>query len=176
MLAKWNRRINLTSLPLDPVSDLSIDRLVIEPLIAARWIRNQDRLFVDIGTGGGSPAIPLKLAVPQVHLVMVEVKVRKSAFLREVIRELHLENVEVETRRYEELLTRPDLTGAVDVCSIRAVRSETGLWKAIAGLAASRCRILWFADSQGERWPSFEILHTERFAHGGTLTVLEQIR
>ena len=41
---------------------------------------------MDVGSGGGSPAIPLKLAVPRLALTMVEVKARKSAFLREAVR------------------------------------------------------------------------------------------
>ena len=45
---------------------------------------------IDIGSGGGSPAIPLKLAAPRIKLWMVESKTRKSAFLREAIRQLDL--------------------------------------------------------------------------------------
>ena len=47
--------------------------------------------LMDIGSGGGSPAIPLKLALPHLHLTMVEAKVRKSAFLREASRQLELD-------------------------------------------------------------------------------------
>ena len=36
---------------------------------------------MDVGSGGGSPAIPLKLALPRLRLTMVEAKARKSAFL-----------------------------------------------------------------------------------------------
>ena len=43
---------------------------------------------MDIGSGGGSPAIPFKLAVPRLGLTMVEAKARKSAFLREAVRQL----------------------------------------------------------------------------------------
>ncbi len=64
---------------------------------------------MDVGSGGGSPAIPLKLAVPRLRLTMVEAKARKSAFLREAVRHLGLEQRSVETARYEELLARPDL-------------------------------------------------------------------
>jgi 16S rRNA (guanine527-N7)-methyltransferase len=69
---------------------------------------------MDIGSGGGSPAIPLKLSAPAASLTMVEVKARKSAFLREAIRTLRLERSSVETARYE-LLARPELHEAVDM-------------------------------------------------------------
>src|SRR4029079_8095378 len=77
-----------------------------------------------IGSGGGSPAIPMKLCAPTVELTMVEAKARKSAFLREAVRTLRLERTTVETARYEELLARPELHESFDVLSLRAVRVE----------------------------------------------------
>ena len=79
---------------------------------------------MDIGSGGGSPAIPMKLALPLAKLTMVEVKARKSAFLREAVRTLKLENSTVETSRYEELLARPELHESFGVLSLRAIRVE----------------------------------------------------
>jgi 16S rRNA (guanine527-N7)-methyltransferase len=120
LLARWNRKINLTALT-DP--DAAIDRLLLEPLVAARFLPFSTARLLDVGSGGGSPAIPLKLAAPGLSLVMVEVKVRKSAFLREAVRQLDLDAI-VETSRYEELLARPELYEAFDAVSIRAVRTE----------------------------------------------------
>ena len=122
LLSRWNLKINLTSLS-DP--DEAIDRLILEPLLAARYLPPGPTRLMDIGSGGGSPAIPLMLAAPRVDLTMVEVKARKSAFLREAIRHVGLENARVETARAEELLTRTDLHEAFDVLSMRAVRLET---------------------------------------------------
>jgi 16S rRNA (guanine527-N7)-methyltransferase len=123
LLALWNTRINLTALNLES-ADEAVDRLLIEPLAAARWLPPPPCALLDIGSGGGSPAIPLKLAVPGARLIMVEAKTRKSAFLREAIRKLQLADTSVETARFEELLTRPDLHEAVDVVTVRAVRIE----------------------------------------------------
>jgi 16S rRNA (guanine527-N7)-methyltransferase len=120
LLALWNQKINLTALD-DP--DTAIDRLILEPLIAARHLP-AGAAVLDIGSGGGSPAIPLKLAAPRIKLWMVESKTRKSAFLREAIRQLDLRESFVETRRYEELLTSPTLHESMDVVTIRAVRVE----------------------------------------------------
>jgi 16S rRNA (guanine527-N7)-methyltransferase len=122
LLAKWNRKINLTALD-DP--DEAIDRLLLEPVAAARHVPPGTAAIMDIGSGGGSPAIPLKLAVSSAELVMVEVKARKSAFLREAVRHLGLRDVTVETSRYEELLTKPALLEHFDVVSLRAVRIES---------------------------------------------------
>lgn len=122
LLACWNRKINLTSIT---QPDEAIDRLLLEPLVAMRYLPAGRPLTVlDIGSGGGSPAIPLKLAAPDITLSMVESKVRKSAFLREAVRHLALSATRVETSRYEELLTRPDLHEAADIVTVRAVRVD----------------------------------------------------
>jgi 16S rRNA (guanine527-N7)-methyltransferase len=120
LLALWNSKINLTALD-DP--DSAIDRLILEPLLAARHLP-EGASVIDIGSGGGSPAIPLKLAAPRIKLWMVESKTRKSAFLREAIRQLDLRESFVETKRYEELLSLPTLHESMDVVTIRAVRVE----------------------------------------------------
>jgi 16S rRNA (guanine527-N7)-methyltransferase len=121
LLSRWNRKINLASL--DDLDD-SLDRLLLEPVAAAKYLSPAINRLIDIGSGGGSPAVPFKLALPQISLTMVEVKARKSAFLREAIRQLGLERAVVENARYEELLARPELHEACDVVSLRAVRTE----------------------------------------------------
>lgn len=121
LLSRWNRKINLTALD-NP--DEAIDRLLLEPVLAARHLPDHSSAVMDVGSGGGSPAIPMKLASPSSSLTMVEVKARKSAFLREAVRVLRLDKATVETSRYEELLTRPELHEGFSVLSLRAVRVE----------------------------------------------------
>jgi 16S rRNA (guanine527-N7)-methyltransferase len=125
LLAKWNEKINLTSFPLPPGGeDKGVDRLLIEPVVAARHVPAGAKKALDVGSGGGSPAIPLKLAAPQLHLRMVESKTRKAVFLREALRALGVKDAEVESARFEELLARPELHEALDLVTIRAVRVE----------------------------------------------------
>ena len=125
LLTKWNAKINLTAFRLTPEGDdAAIDRLIIEPVIAARYVPENARTLLDAGSGGGSPAIPLKLASANLALRMVEVKTRKAVFLREAVRALGLRDAEVETSRFEELLPRAELHEALDLVSIRAVRVE----------------------------------------------------
>jgi len=83
LLAKWNAKVNLTAFRLAPGGeDEAIDRLLLEPVAAARYLPADAVTLLDAGSGGGSPAIPLKLAAPQRKLRMVEVKTRKAVFLR----------------------------------------------------------------------------------------------
>ena len=120
LLVRWNSRMNLTALD---DSDAGLDRLVVEPLAAARWLPRRGRL-IDIGSGSGSPAIPLQIVKPELTVRMVEGKVRKGAFLREASRQLKLKRSVVEDSRYEELLTRPELHESHHVLTVRAVRVE----------------------------------------------------
>lgn len=122
LLARWNARINLTALNLTS-GDEAIDRLLVEPLIAARCVKPADARLIDIGSGGGSPAIPLAIAAPGLTLTMVESKIRKSAFLREAIRTLEL-TADVQTHRYESLLAEPGMHEFADILSLRAVRVD----------------------------------------------------
>lgn len=144
LLAKWNRKINLTSLDVDPPTDEAIDRLIIEPLAGAQLVRPGDRLVIDVGSGGGSPAIPFKLAAPQLRSVMVEVKTRKSAFLREAVRQLALRDTVVEMHLVQELLPRVDLHEAADLVTVRAVRMDLALLGPIRSFLRPAGRVIWF--------------------------------
>lgn len=124
LLAVWNAKINLTGLRLSECSPEALDRLLIEPLVAARHVPPSATRMLDVGSGGGSPALPLAMAASHLHLLMVESKTRKSVFLREAIRVLELPGADVVTARFEELLARPDLHEAHDLVTIRAVRIE----------------------------------------------------
>ncbi len=127
LLAHWNTRINLTSLPLEPPTAQSIDRLCIEPLTAAALVKPRVSIWFDLGSGGGSPAIPLQLVNPAQRLIMVESKERKAAFLREAIRELPVAGAEVEVSRIEEVAADPHNAGIADLITVRAVRMEASL-------------------------------------------------
>lgn len=150
LLAAWNERINLTALE-EP--DDAIDRLILEPLVASRHLAGATRLM-DIGSGGGSPAIPLKILNPGLTLVMVESKIRKGAFLREAIRQLGLTNTIVENRRFEELLAEPGYHEFADVLTIRAVRVQRSILRALQAFVRPGGQILLF---RGPGEETFEV-------------------
>lgn len=150
LLSRWNRKINLTALE---NVDEAIDRLLLEPVIAARHISVRAPRLMDVGTGGGSPAIPLMMAIPEASLVMVEVKARKSAFLREAIRHLDLKGASVETSRYEELLARPELHERFDLLSLRAVRVEAKVMMTLQAFLKPGGQVLMFRGPSGPAAP-----------------------
>ena len=148
LLTKWNAKINLTAFRLSPEgTDEAIDRLLIEPVSAASYVPENARSLLDAGSGGGSPAIPLKLASANLSLRMVEVKTRKAVFLREAVRELGLRDAFVETSRFEELLPRAELHEALDLVSIRAVRVETRTLNTLQAFLRPGGKLLLFRGS-----------------------------
>jgi 16S rRNA (guanine527-N7)-methyltransferase len=147
LLARWNRRINLTSLPLDaPIPAKTIDRLIVEPLCAADWLTDGDRRWVDLGSGGGSPALPLRLASPSGTLAMVEARARKCAFLREAVRVLQLPRTEVLATRFEDLSFGRD----IDLITLRAVRLDADLADLVRGWLGPEGKVLSFGGSPVE--------------------------
>jgi 16S rRNA (guanine527-N7)-methyltransferase len=119
LLTHWNRKINLTSL-LDPAQ--AIDRLLLEPVSSAEHFPAGVRL-ADLGSGGGSPALPLALALGSPELLMIESRTRKAAFLREAARELGVTAV-VEAVRFEALLGRDEYASWAGLVTMRAVRPD----------------------------------------------------
>jgi 16S rRNA (guanine527-N7)-methyltransferase len=145
LLGQWNAKMNLTALPLDPPTDETFDRLLVEPLAASRQVHaDVASVWFDMGSGGGSPAIPLKIARPQLRLTMIESKERKSAFLREVVRTLELVNTVVLTARFEEVAISPEHLGKVDLITVRAVKTDHDLFETVKKLLSPSGRLLLF--------------------------------
>ena len=119
LLQKWSRRMNLTGLKDE---SMIARRHFLEPIAIADLLDDRGRL-VDLGSGNGFPAVPLKVLRPGLELVLVESSERKSAFLRAVIRELGLSGARVETRRVRRLDDLMDLLPC-RYLTLRAIRAD----------------------------------------------------
>ena len=146
LLDLWNRRMNLTALE-DQAS--AVDRLIVEPVMASALVPPDAKWLVDVGTGGGSPAIPLKIMRPELALTMIEVKAKKGVFLREVARHLSLQRVTVETAPFEKALVTLEFSGRGAI-SIRAVRVEAKDLALFAAKLSGGGQLLWFLGSYQE--------------------------
>ena len=147
LLLQWDERMNLTALD---GGEAGLDRLVIEPLLAVRHIPEGAATLVDIGSGGGSPAIPIKVARPGLFVRMVEARMRKAVFLREAVRHLNLSGAVVERCRYEDLEGRPELQEAHDVLTVRGVRVDETAAGRFEGLVRDGGTLLFFGAAGGK--------------------------
>jgi len=145
LIARWSRTINLTSLSLNPPSEEAIDRLFLEPLAAAAFFPAGADHWVDLGSGGGSPAIPLKIRLVSPALVLTEARERKAVFLREVIRQLGLADSEVIIGRFEELAVAR--SGWADVITSRAVAADKLLAATARRLLKPQGQLLLFQSA-----------------------------
>lgn len=173
LLARWNEKINLTAFQLREPTDEAIDRLIIEPLVAARHLPSSAFRLIDIGSGSGSPAIPICLACPEAIATLVEAKTRKSVFLREAQRHLGLDGVSVETARFEQLLTWPELHEAFDVLTIRAVRVESARLRTLQAFVRPGGDLYWFRGPSGPDAPGNLI---PPLTWHGTFALVENLR
>ena len=145
LLNHWNKRINLSALPLEAMDDEAIDRVLIKPLVAADAVSERPLRWWDLGSGGGSPALPIRIVRPDAQLTMVEARSRKVAFLREAVRELSLSSVDVVAGRFEDVIGRAEQCGTSELVTVRAVRIDTMLLELSRGLLKKGGDLLLFA-------------------------------
>jgi 16S rRNA (guanine527-N7)-methyltransferase len=79
------------------------------------------RTVVEVGSGGGLPGLPLKIARPELRVTLIEADGRKAAFLVRACAELGLQGVEVLDRRAEDAGRDDRHREAFDAAVARAV-------------------------------------------------------
>ena len=109
-LARWGDRMNLVG-STDPAA---MSRHVEDSLAAASLL-NRSASVVDLGSGAGFPGIPIAIARRDLRVTLVEIREKRIAFLRHVVRSLALD---VEVRRASIEVAPPS---RFDVALLRAV-------------------------------------------------------
>ncbi|MFC1819892.1 16S rRNA (guanine(527)-N(7))-methyltransferase RsmG [Thermodesulfobacteriota bacterium] len=96
-LIEWNLRINLTGLSSRKrmISELFLDSLIPAPLLPEKG------RMLDVGSGAGFPGIPIKIYCPHIRTHLLEANSKKVSFLKQVIRLLKLDDIEVNKGRIE---------------------------------------------------------------------------
>ncbi len=112
-LERWNRVHNLTAIvgENDSITLHLLDSIAILPEIAdalqaqqGSQVRLADQPFkiADLGSGGGLPAIPLAIVMPEWRFSLIEKVRKKTAFLQHLKGKLQLNNIEIVAKRAEE--------------------------------------------------------------------------
>ena len=137
-LRRWNKRINLTGLS----GRAAVRRLVVEPA----WIGLQLKprgVLTDIGSGNGSPALPLHIVSGLRRTHLVEVRAKRAAFLRHSTTTLKLADVIVHRASFEDVASdlRP-----VDWVTLQGLGLNLQLIDSIKKIASPTTTVVWITS------------------------------
>jgi 16S rRNA (guanine527-N7)-methyltransferase len=138
-LIHWNKRINLTGLNGVEL----VRRLVVEPV----WIGlqlNPQGILADIGSGNGSPAVPLHVVCNFRTAHLIEVRTKRAAFLRHLTTTLPLSDVIVHRARFEGIASE---LGQVDWITLQGVALSGPLLDSVKQTASATTNIVWISSS-----------------------------
>ena len=138
LLYKWNRTYSLTALKEQDraVSHHLLDSLAILPFVPGGRL-------LDVGSGGGTPGIPLAIARPDLSVTLLDSNSKKAAFLRQAAIELGLPNVSVHGGRVEQyhpadgfaaIVSRAFAELADFAALSRHLLTADGVWLAMKGV------------------------------------------
>jgi 16S rRNA (guanine(527)-N(7))-methyltransferase GidB len=125
LLIEWNKVMNLTAIT---EYEEVIEKHFIDSLSLIRICQlNKSLKVIDIGTGAGFPGIPLKIAFPQLEIVLLDSLNKRVKFLNEVIQTLELEHIETVHSRAEDFGSNKLYREKFDLCVSRAVANLASL-------------------------------------------------
>ena len=116
LLYKKNQVMNLTA-----IRDKKgmMEKHFIDSLLLTKIINDDEKSFIDVGTGAGFPGLVLAIYYPEKKFLLVDSVRKKIEFINEVIKELNLQNVNTSFKRAEELIK--DKREIFDVALCRGV-------------------------------------------------------
>lgn len=162
LLLKWNRAYNLSAVrdPQQMLSQHLLDCLAALPSLDRR-VGSRPVRILDVGSGAGLPGVVWALMRPHWSVVCVDAVAKKMSFVRQVIAELRLKNLQAEHARVEALGQ-----GGFDLVTCRAFASLADFTSLTQPcLAADGC---WVAmkgkrpdDEIAALSPQVEVFHVE---------------
>lgn len=121
MIIEWNKFMNLTAVTemQEVITKHFVDSLLI--VKTGNYISDNALSVIDVGTGAGFPGIPLKIAFPNLCIILVDSLNKRISFLNHVIETLQLENITAIHSRAEDLGQDKRFREQFDLCVSRAV-------------------------------------------------------
>ncbi len=134
LLLDRNAHVNLTSIkePEEVERRLFLNAIAMVPaidefLVGEAQLRSRSVRLIDIGSGAGFPGIALKIARPDLNVVLLDATAKKVTFQRDVIAALDLSGIEAIQGRAEELGRNAHYREAFQIATARAVASLPAL-------------------------------------------------
>ncbi len=125
ILLEWNKVMNLTGIT---EYQEVVDKHFTDSLsIAAIMDMEQIEYVIDVGTGAGFPGIPLKIAFPDLNIVLLDSLNKRVKFLDHVIEELKLNRIRTIHGRAEDYARESEYRERFELCVSRAVANLASL-------------------------------------------------
>ena len=121
LLTEYNGKFNITAIT---EKNEVYSKHFEDSLLGADFI--DKGTLIDVGSGGGFPAIPLKIVNDDLNVTLLDATEKKCFFMETVVRELGLKNVKVIYGRAEEIC-KGKMRESFDYCTSRAVGRLNGL-------------------------------------------------
>ena len=156
-LLEWNKTINLTAI-IDP-KEIIIKHFVDSLAVLVATSFPQNGVVLDVGSGGGFPGIPLKIARPDTRMILVEPIQKKCSFLSSVIGLLKLQDVSTFCGTIEQYAKHP-LSEPIDMVVVRALKYEE-IMKHLPDLLTSKGKVVLYRTEtikKGEIGEEFHIV------------------
>jgi 16S rRNA (guanine(527)-N(7))-methyltransferase RsmG len=146
LLQKWNVRVNLTA----SIAWDALEPLFAEGIWAASLYPREEVRHLDIGSGAGFPALPIRILSPRMELILVEPRGKRAAFLETVCAEIGLDQVRVVNSTLLEYLRAEPGASGWDIVSWKALRLGTREMRLLTAAATPRTQFWVF---HGEMLP-----------------------
>jgi 16S rRNA (guanine527-N7)-methyltransferase len=120
---EWNGKVNLVSR-----KDLEFleEKHILHSLVIPRLFRfPSGTRFLDVGTGGGFPGIPLAIALPDCQVVMIDSIGKKIQVVNEIIQAAGILNASAGVSRSEDFSTEADFIVSRAVTRMKPFISQT---------------------------------------------------
>ena len=139
LLLEQNARLNLFSRA-TPESELWTKHF-LDSLVPLKCIGFAGKKVLDFGSGGGLPGIPIKLAVPDCRMTLLDSVRKKTVALQEMVGQLELTECDVVWSRLEDHCPEG---GDYDLVLLRAVRLEERYLKPLRRLLAESGQAIFY--------------------------------